>query len=851
MPTNQQDVRVRLSAEGMAEVVAAFKQVAAAGKQSAHETGEAFKELKKQFEEVGKGLLAGLSIVYAADKLKELFKQTLENADALTRLSKQTGLSTDAIQAFGRAAVESGISTESANAGLAKLNLSLGKAQTEGKEAQVALRDLQISAADLRNKSPDEKLALIAQRLAAIPDPTRRARDEVGLFGKTGQDLDQALVKLGQEGIGGLIGKLQDLGVYLDKEAIERFQHLGDQLRDAKLAGQGLGTQFLTGLVPALDHVATQMIKASGAGEGFRLVGVAIGAVLSAIAGIITTVGQTIGLNFALIMNHVQGAAAAAALAVRGHFREAANEVAETFKHDAAIIKEYGADVAGTWKGLFAGEEKPKETATPGGTPPPTGPDEALLRARYNLLAAELDNELKLFQAHNQLQLAQEKAAYDRGETSLREYFARREKLINADFDKRIATLKAKLAAQEKLPTPTGVSPEAAEVQKQVEREKLLGEIRDLNAQRQLAIQQEENNLRQQEVQNVQAQISAEETLLKLAGRRTDAARLRLSLEAQALSKELLAGGVKPEDAATAVGQFTAQGGAKIDFDESVEKARAALATLEARKKAVQNQVEQGQLFSIAGEQKILDIERQTLPTLQAQAEAMLQRARASKDDTAIAQAEAFKEKVGEIAAQTNTTGQYMKEFRAGVEQSIGAGLNSFLDEAIFKSKNLGEAFSNAMKSMLTDLAKLVLKIEEEKFLKWIFGGGGIGGALGGGAGGGLGALFGAAGGGYIRGPGTTTSDSIPVLVSDQEFIVNARATARPGVLPFLHALNDGGFRGPQPLTRFAAGGSIGNTISRPPAAAPPVVLKVHPDALHMTLRDWFEREVADIAAKR
>jgi hypothetical protein len=121
-----------------------------------------------------------------------------------------------------------------------------------------------------------------------------------------------------------------------------------------------------------------------------------------------------------------------------------------------------------------------------------------------------------------------------------------------------------------------------------------------------------------------------------------------------------------------------------------------------------------------------------------------------------------------------------------------------------------------------------------------------------GGGGGGLGALFGAAGGGYIRGPGTTTSDSIPVLVSDQEFIVNARATARPGVLPFLHGLNDGGFRGPQPLTRFAAGGSIGNNIRAPTATPPPpVVLKVHPDALHMTLRDWFEREVADIQAKR
>ena len=45
--------------------------------------------------------------------------------------------------------------------------------------------------------------------------------------------------------------------------------------------------------------------------------------------------------------------------------------------------------------------------------------------------------------------------------------------------------------------------------------------------------------------------------------------------------------------------------------------------------------------------------------------------------------------------------------------------------------------------------------------------------------------------GGYVTGPGTTTSDSIPAMLSDKEFVVNAKSTAR--FRPQLEAINNGG----------------------------------------------------------
>ena len=55
--------------------------------------------------------------------------------------------------------------------------------------------------------------------------------------------------------------------------------------------------------------------------------------------------------------------------------------------------------------------------------------------------------------------------------------------------------------------------------------------------------------------------------------------------------------------------------------------------------------------------------------------------------------------------------------------------------------------------------------------------------------------------GGYITGPGTGTSDSIPAMISNGEFVVNAAQTAKH--LPMLHAINRG-------VQGFAAGGVVG-----------------------------------------
>lgn len=76
--------------------------------------------------------------------------------------------------------------------------------------------------------------------------------------------------------------------------------------------------------------------------------------------------------------------------------------------------------------------------------------------------------------------------------------------------------------------------------------------------------------------------------------------------------------------------------------------------------------------------------------------------------------------------------------------------------------------------------------------------------------------------GGHVRGPGTKTSDSIPALLSDQEFVTRAAVVTQPGALNFLEDFNRRGMVALQDwsgVVRHATGGLAG--VPAPDAPAP------------------------------
>ena len=74
--------------------------------------------------------------------------------------------------------------------------------------------------------------------------------------------------------------------------------------------------------------------------------------------------------------------------------------------------------------------------------------------------------------------------------------------------------------------------------------------------------------------------------------------------------------------------------------------------------------------------------------------------------------------------------------------------------------------------------------------------------------------VVGHATGGFIRGAGTSTSDSIPAMLSNGEFVIKASAVRKYGT-GFLNAVNNGNFtKLHMPIARFANGGSVLKEVS-------------------------------------
>lgn len=141
-------------------------------------------------------------------------------------------------------------------------------------------------------------------------------------------------------------------------------------------------------------------------------------------------------------------------------------------------------------------------------------------------------------------------------------------------------------------------------------------------------------------------------------------------------------------------------------------------------------------------------------------------------------------QKINTISKIQQTSNQLAKDFSGAITDWITGA----------------KSFGDAMKSVLQQLiAQLIQAAIYATIVAACTGGGGGFAARWKGA---FGKAF--ASGGAVAGPGTGTSDSVPAMLSNGEYVLNAQAVDRLGV-PFLNGLNTGRLRG------FASGGLAGS----------------------------------------
>lgn len=152
-----------------------------------------------------------------------------------------------------------------------------------------------------------------------------------------------------------------------------------------------------------------------------------------------------------------------------------------------------------------------------------------------------------------------------------------------------------------------------------------------------------------------------------------------------------------------------------------------------------------------------------------------------------------------QLAAQSKTTinwaGELTNAFSKMGSDILKNGIN-FMD-------GLKNAFKSFAESVINQLMNIAMKALIVNALTGLFGGGG--GGIISGEQFGLGKVpkFGFADGGFVSGEGTSVSDSIPAMLSNGEYVLNADAVKAVG-RPQLDAINNG-------ARHYASGGYVGS----------------------------------------
>jgi hypothetical protein len=766
------DVRVRLSADGIEDVLAAFRKIQAGASTMGQKTvaqASALSLFRTKVRELTGSLnalapaassalrpvegllslssaslgplgiaLAGIAVSVtaiatatklAADEVQKLASK----AEGIQNLAQSSGVSASNIQGLQNIVSDAGLSVD----GLAVSLRNLNKA--------IASNDPALKQLGITSKDTFGALLQLADAFEGAADGPNKTAFATKLLGRSGEEMIPVLNR-GSRAVRDMIEHYKSLGVVLTDEAVvalvatdEKFDTLGKRVEGLKNQLALLARPTITDLVSKLTDLVAKLNELPGAFEqakqGLReLIAVQPGG------------QQLLAINdFLDRMNKLSHAI--------DELRRAKGDLSK-FTHTGLGPPEV--------PGAFIGPLAP--------VPPP--PDENAARKREAILRAALANELRLSQLHAKRLSDVEKQALEDSLVSLEESFRRRRKILEdaAAFDLKLLNDALRKA-------PAG-SDQRADIQAQIKRrqEELAGEraqiaAEELDAARKLN----------------QERIRGEVELLQAQGRRHEAAMIQIDQQVDERRKLLIKDNLGPEAAAAGADELRKVLVAREEFRQLQDEVDRTLADLSRETSRIQSEAAQGIVSEAEGEAQILALRTKSLPVLQEIVSRMAAIAAALKDPTLIAAVADLNAEIQGAAETTHRLDVELKNLGKSVAQ---AGLDSFADSLA----RIGRE-GNPLLSFLASFAEALQRIAAQILAMQLFKSLGLGKLLGLSGGGEVtgkasgGRIERRAGGGLIRGPGTDTSDSILTSVPHGSYIVRAAAVRKPGVLAHLRNL--------------------------------------------------------------
>src|SRR6266481_5941665 len=211
------EIKVKLTAEDTG-VSAAIKELTSQLKnlkKQQDETAQSGLSLKKAFE--------GIAAAGALLKLTEFGKQAFDSAINIGKMADKTGLTTQGLSVFHHVAEEVGVETGAVDKALTKAAKSITEFEQGSTKAAKGFQLLGITQKDFAGLKPDEKIALVTDRVGKMGASFQKATAQQLIFGKGSSDLGLVLNSLGAQGFDKATEATKKLGLLLDQETTDAF----------------------------------------------------------------------------------------------------------------------------------------------------------------------------------------------------------------------------------------------------------------------------------------------------------------------------------------------------------------------------------------------------------------------------------------------------------------------------------------------------------------------------------------------------------------------------------------------------------------------------------------------------
>jgi hypothetical protein len=838
------EIKVKLTAEDTG-VSAAIKELTSQ-----------LKTLKKQQDETAasglslKNAFAGIVAAAGAIEFGRIGKDAFDSAVNIGKMADKTGLTTQALSVFHHVAEETGVSTEAVDKALVRGAKSITEFEQGSAKAAKGFQLLNITQKDFAGLKPDQKIALVTERLGHMAAGFQKATATQLIFSKGGADFIPVANAIAGEGFDKVTASVSKLGLLLDQETTDAFRSAKASMQELTDVGKGMATQFEAGLLPAISDVGEALVDSlTQGGVSFQSLGKYAGDAVKGIAFIFLGLGQTIGTIAASIADVFQTVfkeitntedtfLTAADQAVHGHLKDSLGTleqgarnstgiVREEVDRQKAIYKSLGDSFKADYYNLFPSDAeearrkkeriarlRPEKQAEAPEVTAAALPTDAAAKAALSLLEKQLQDELAIHRAYAKQTEQIDKESYDQGEISLHEYFERRRAAVLSDTEEELAILEKGLAAAKAAVTRAeaekkrgAATPKEADrqeatrlgaLQKVDELETKITELRVNSGTKIQALNDEQFKAQQANQEKV---LAFQKEIAVLQGKQEEVTKAEIAQEAEKLRVELAQAGQSKQQIDQEIAQFTELKMAQAEFKDAETKLQQDRKAFDIEKQRIELEAKTRKIGQLEAEKELNDLIAARLPLLRADAQAEVSAAQKTGNQDNVAAAQTAAAGVENLKVSAVSLGDTLRG-------SISNDFGSFFLNLGRNTASAANQFRSLAASVVASLEQILVKL----LLVKLFGGG----EGGGGGGGLLGGLFGLgkAEGGLIQGPGGPKSDSIPIRASPGEFMVKADAVSAFGVHN-LEAINRG-LKIPSlaqlSLPKFSEGGLVGSS---------------------------------------